>query len=107
MNVKKAWVIAVSWMSGILFREKFLEMRSKSNRAPLYYVPVARDGSTFHKGLRSARGYYTVGDKKAEKKFESYEEALAYLRSVPVARWRRPNKNGIAGIVSAIDWVRA
>lgn len=107
MSIKKVSIIAKSWISKILFGGRQLEVRSKPKKAILNYVPIARDGSTFHKGLKNAHGTYTVGDKKAEKKFDSYEQALAYLRSVPVARWRRPNKKGIAGIVSAIDWVRA
>lgn len=71
------------------------------------FVPIARDGTLFTVDLRNARGLYTVGDKGDEKKFSGYHEALAFLTNMGVAKWRRPNKQGNWGIVSAVDWVAA
>lgn len=67
-------------------------------------VPMARDGSVFTRNL-SRGGIYTVGEKGSEQKFRNFYDALSYLRSMPTAKWRRPNKNGNWGIVSAVDWV--
>ncbi|WP_339425095.1 helix-turn-helix transcriptional regulator [Pseudomonas proteolytica] len=71
-------------------------------------VPYAADGSCFHRGLASPRdGSFRVGDKYAEQRFSSFEEALRYLRTMPVARWRRPNESGNWGLVSAVRWGKA
>lgn len=68
-------------------------------------VPYAADGSYFHPGLRRARtGEFTVGEKDNEVTFDSFEQALAYLRRMPVAKWRRPNESGNWGIVAAVRW---
>ena len=66
-------------------------------------VPVARDGSMFTRSL-SRGGIYTVGPKGAERRFDSYEQALAFLRNAPTAHWRRPNSEGNWGIVAGINW---
>ncbi|MFC7478585.1 hypothetical protein ACFQS7_29990 [Dankookia sp. GCM10030260] len=66
-------------------------------------VPVAADGTFFGPHL-CRRGKFTVGDKKEEKKFTDFDEALAYLKAQPTARWRRPNHRGIPGIVTAVAW---
>lgn len=72
--------------------------------APVF-VPVARDGSMFLP--TSKRGdHYSVGEKGSEERFVDYQEALAKLQSMPVAKWRRANDQGNWGIVSAIDWRR-
>lgn len=71
-------------------------------------VPFASDDSCFHRGLASPRdGSFRVGDKYAEQRFNSFEEALRYLRTMPVARWRRPNESGNWGLVSAVRWGKA
>jgi hypothetical protein len=68
-------------------------------------VPFAEDGTCFHPNLRRPRsGKYTVGAKGKEIHFDSFYEALAYLRSLPTAHWRRPNKAGNWGIVIAVRW---
>ena len=67
-------------------------------------VPQAKDGSCF--GPHLARGgSFTVGAKGDEQKFGCYDEALAYLKNMTTARWRRPNASGNWGIVAAVDWV--
>lgn len=68
-------------------------------------VPYAADDTCFHRGLASPRdGTFRVGEKSAELRFGSFEEALAYLRTMPVAKWRRPNDAGNWGLVSAVRW---
>ena len=70
-------------------------------------VPFAADGSCFNPQLASPRdGTFRVGEKSAELRLGSFEEALAYLRTMPIARWRRPNKSGNWGLVSAVRWGR-
>lgn len=67
-------------------------------------VPYAKDGSYFcaEKCFRS--GSYTVGEKGDERKFCRYEDALDYLKSMPKAKWRRPNEKNNWGIVTAVEW---
>jgi hypothetical protein len=68
-------------------------------------VPYAADGTCFHPGLASPRdGSFRVGEKSAELRFGSFEEALAYLKTMPVAKWRRPNKSGNWGLVTSTRW---
>lgn len=44
------------------------------------------------------------GEKDAETRFNSFDEALAYLKAMPVAKWRRPNDAGNWGLVTAVRW---
>jgi hypothetical protein len=69
------------------------------------FVPVARDGSIFTPDLKR-NGGYQIGEKGEEERCETYEQALARLQSMAIARWRRPNENDNWGIVSAIEWRR-
>ena len=66
-------------------------------------IPYAKDGTGFTPEL-AKNGFFTVGEKGAEQKIGSYEEALHYLRKMDKAKWRRPNNNGNWGIVSAVSW---
>ena len=66
-------------------------------------LPVARDGTCFHPGLRR-NGQFTIGEKGNEKRFDSFQQALDALRAMSVAKWRRPNDQGNWGIVSGIRW---
>ena len=68
-------------------------------------LPKAKDGSVFTKDTCNSKGLYTVGEKGEEHKFDAFSDALNYLRSMPTAKWRRPNENGNWGIVSAIEWI--
>ncbi len=72
--------------------------------AHVLMVPVARDGSMFTPALRRSTGYW-VGDKGAERTVPTFEEALEFLKRMPVPRWRRPNASGNWGIVAGVDWV--
>ncbi|WP_417524085.1 hypothetical protein [Marinovum sp.] len=69
------------------------------------FVPVARDGSIFHRGL-IRNGKFQVGAKGEEQDFSSFTEALSALNTMPVPRWRRPNEKGHWGIVSGVAWQR-
>ncbi len=48
--------------------------RRKPVQAPVF-VPVARDGTPFHPGLRRASGF-TFGEKGAERQVGEFDEAL-------------------------------
>jgi hypothetical protein len=69
-------------------------------------VPVAADGTWFGPHLRRATGF-TVGAKGDEQQFQGFSDALEFLRKAPTARWRRPNRDGNWGIVTARHWKRA
>jgi hypothetical protein len=69
-------------------------------------VPVAADGSIFGPACEYKKGGFKVGNKGEEIKVDSLEDALEYLRSMSLAKWRRPNKSGNFGIVSAVSWQR-
>lgn len=70
-------------------------------------VPFARDGSCFSRSaFRPDTKEYNVGEKGEgnTKRFQSFEEALAYLKTMQPAKWWRPNKNGNWGLVTAVRW---
>ena len=83
--------------------------RSANSSVPVQsangFVPVAKDGSRFTLETCNSKGVYTVGEKGDEKKFRNYLDALAYLKTMSKAKWRRPNSNANWGIVSAVGWV--
>lgn len=66
-------------------------------------VPVASDGSFFSPRLKRLRGYQ-IGAKGKEVYVDDFLEALGRLREMPTPHWRRPNVNGIPGIVAGIGW---
>ena len=91
---------------GVPLRDLFTEAPAKAiKRTPVVapLVPFAADGSHFGPHLKRA-GKFTVGDKEDEVQFEDFDEALAYLRRMGTAKWRRPNATGSWGIVSAVRW---
>lgn len=70
-------------------------------------VPFSKDGSYFSPStFRPKTKQYNVGEKGRgnTKQFDNFEEALAYLRAMPVAKWWRPEKNGKWGLVTAVRW---
>ena len=69
------------------------------------FVPVARDGTWFGPDCR-ASGRFTIGAKGAEEKYSDYFAALEALVRMHPPRWRRPNANGIPGIVTGIHFDR-
>ncbi|THF73015.1 MAG: hypothetical protein E8G75_10200 [Sulfitobacter sp. SK025] len=71
----------------------------------MIFVPVTRDGSTFTPDLQR-NSSYRIGAKGAEENHEDFAVALSRLNVMAVPRWRRPNDNGIWGIVSGVAWQR-
>lgn len=60
--------------------------------------PIARDGTIFCPEFCCRNGADTVGSKGVEQRFSRFSD----IRKIPTARWRKPNKNGLWGIVSAV-----
>lgn len=69
------------------------------------FVPVAKDGSIFHPGLKRD-GKYLVDSDGAEREFESFDEALAALQRMHFPEWRRPTPEGRWTRVRGVDWRR-
>lgn len=90
---------------GVQVKDLFTDTpaQPKKHLPEVTLVPYAADGSHFGPHLKRA-GKFTVGDKDDEIQFEDFDEALAYLRRMGVAKWRRPNAAGSWGIVSAVRW---
>lgn len=90
---------------GVQIKDLFTQapIRPKKRPPEVTLVPYAADGSHFGSHLKRA-DKFTVGDKDDEVQFEDFDEALAYLRRMGVAKWRRPNAAGNWGIVSAVRW---
>lgn len=66
-------------------------------------VPYARDLTKFDPTTCRQAGGYQVGSKGTECWFTDYDDALRFLLSSPVPRWRRPSaKSGRFGIVKAV-----
>lgn len=68
-------------------------------------LPFAKDGTRFGSHLARA-GKYTIGAKGEEEQHTTFAQALASLKKMPRARWRRPNSQGNWGIVTAVRWAR-
>lgn len=79
------------------------EGRNDSHNDSHGAVPFSKDGSFFGPHL-SDRGFFQVGAKGEEVKYRNYRDALSALRDMRTARWRRPNRKGNWGIVTAIQW---
>jgi transcriptional regulator with XRE-family HTH domain len=93
---------------GIQIKDLFTDAPVKLKKRPpeITLVPYAADGSHFGPHLKRD-GKFTVGEKDDEVQFEDFDEALAHLRRMGVAKWRRPNASGSWGIVSAVRWASA
>jgi hypothetical protein len=105
---------ALPWLGGrkefwnSIWREQRLHRYGARRRPPFdrpVFVPVARDGSAFHPGLRRGAGY-TVGEKGEERRIADFDTALTELQRMPVPYWRRPNASGHWGVVAGIRWQR-
>lgn len=90
---------------GVQIKDLFTEapVNPKKRQPEVTLMPYAGDGSHFGPHLKRS-GKYTVGEKDDEVHFEDFDEALAYLRRMGQAKWRRPNAAGSWGIVSAVRW---
>lgn len=69
------------------------------------FVPVAKDGSTYHPGLQRD-GKYQIDADGAEREFDTFEEALAALQKMHFPQWRRPTPEGRWTRVRGVDWRR-
>lgn len=69
------------------------------------FVPVSRDGSVFHPGLKGTHGY-RVGPKGDQIDFGTYDDALQHLQSMAHPYWSRKNPNGVKVLLSGIRWER-
>lgn len=68
-------------------------------------VPFAADGTCFHPTLiRPRTRTYCVGERQSVRHFQSFEDALSYLREMDVAKWWRPGPGGQWGLVTAVRW---
>lgn len=77
----------------------------QGTRPDVLMVPFASDGTCFNPSLRRAKAMtYGVGEKSRTLRFQSFEEALGYLKSMRPAKWWRPNPNGNWGLVTAVRW---
>lgn len=101
---KKKGYLASVWQEEEL---DFEEVGKTADVVPekMIFVPVARDGSMFTPDLQR-NGSYRIGAKGAEENHEDFSVALSRLNVMAVPRWRRPNDNGIWGIVSGVAWQR-
>jgi hypothetical protein len=105
---------ALKWLAD---RPEFWNSIWREQSLPLYetgkgdhvekaiFIPVSRDGSTFHPDLRRGQSY-TLGKKGEEIQVADFDEALAHLQRMPVPYWRRPNAAGNWGSVSGVRWER-
>lgn len=91
---------------GVQIKDLFTEapVKHKKRLPEVMLVPYAADGSHFGPHLKRD-GKFTVGEKDDEVRLDDFDEALAYLRRMGVAKWRRPNAAGNWGIVSAVRWI--
>lgn len=105
---------ALAWLAGresfwnSIWREQPLPRHGLRDRPPLeapVFVPVARDGSVFHPGLRRG-GTYTIGNKGDEAHVEDFDAALRQLQAMPEPYWRRPGEKGAWGLVGGVRWER-
>ncbi|BAL23953.1 helix-turn-helix domain-containing protein [Azoarcus sp. KH32C] len=68
-------------------------------------VPYAADGTCFNPSLLRLRTKaYAVGEKSHVVRFNTFEAALEYLKTMKPAKWWRPNQKGDWGLVTAVRW---
>lgn len=88
-----------------LFETTTLALLTVKAKPQAAKVPFASDGSCFNPNLRRSRAKtFTVGQKGHEVTFNTFEAALAHLKGMDTAQWRRPNSKGNWGRVSAVRW---
>jgi hypothetical protein len=69
------------------------------------FVPVAKDGTFFHPGLRRD-GVYLVDTEGAEQKIKDFDAALEILQKMYFPEWRRPAEGGRWTRVRGLSWQR-
>ncbi|WP_066015513.1 hypothetical protein [Endozoicomonas atrinae] len=100
---------AIDWLSKCpAFKPpKIIDQYHSIENEETVLVPVARDGSFLNYKCHRSKGYQ-IGPKGNEAYHPDLMETLELLiknrnDNTPV-RWRRPNENGIFGIVTAVRW---
>lgn len=89
----------------VLFDTATMALPPAKAKAPAVQVPFAADGSCFNPSLRRPKaGTFAVGEAGSEEPFDDFEAALAYLKAMETAQWRRPSKAGNWGRVVAVQW---
>jgi DNA-binding XRE family transcriptional regulator len=91
----------------VLFDTATAALPPTKAKPPAITVPFASDGSCFNPSLRRpTTGKFSVGDKGKGNtvQFDSFDEALDYLKRMKVAKWWRPSKAGKWGLVSGVKW---
>jgi hypothetical protein len=104
----RKWLVGRPEFWNSIWREQSLPQYDAAPGTPLeraIFVPVARDGSTFHLGLRRG-STYAIGKKGDEEQVADFGEALTRLQRMPVPYWRRPNASGNWGNVAGVRWER-
>lgn len=73
---------------------------------PVILVPFSNDGTCFNPTLCQPKaGTYVVGSKAVRKRFASFSDALAHLRTMgDTACWERPDGRGGRGVVKVKEW---
>lgn len=92
---------------GVEVKALFETSTTKAATKPMapVMVPFAADGTCFNPSLKRKRtGKFTVGEKGHLVNFDSFEDALKYLKGMKSAYWLRPSAAGHPGIVTAIRW---
>lgn len=103
-----AWLADRETFWNSIWRDQPLPTHRMRRRPPLaapVFVPVARDGSVFHPGLKR-NGAFTVGDAGGETHVADFDEALRALHAMSEPFWRRPNEKGAWGRVRGVRWER-
>lgn len=99
------WLLANSFVPTERLGPAAASTSAQAHDEEYVFVPVSKDGSTFTPSCGSG-GRYTIGEKGAEQKYDSYDDALTALQHMPTPRWRRPAPSGVPSIVTGIRFER-
>lgn len=91
---------ATEWLAD---RNGYSPVKPEVENQNFVMVPFASDGTFFPQNCER-NGHYRIGAKGNETPVRDKYEALKKLQNMKKARWRRPNSNGIPGIVTARQW---
>lgn len=103
-----AWLSAQSDFNNSIWRNQSDAVsvaESDEGLGEVVFVPVAKDGSTFHAGL-SKDGKYLIDGEGAEREFNDFDEALSALQKMQFPQWRRPTPEGRWTRVRGVEWRR-
>jgi transcriptional regulator with XRE-family HTH domain len=97
--------VALDVPAAKLFEVAASHASGTAKRSIKVQVPFAGDGSYFNPSDRRTRSQmFVVGEKDQPRKFKEFDQALAHLRKMEVAKWWRRNSSGNWGLVSAVRW---